>query len=230
MDLEPAAGKEAAPRHRRQEVANGCGEFFSSTTRRKSPSCFPLRYAIEATKFSPPALPPASTISSPSNAPDALVLDCSVYNMSESLFDAVRENPDQAELSVVIISDTPEEADASLRSRNAQKVVLIPKPFTGAARCKSARRAPEMNKPLWSMDDWNYLEREAVTDPKGRRWTVALMDVLDRKAIPISEQIARTSVFLRPFISHSSTTRRAACSGNGATQYCQKRRPTTKPW
>ena len=63
---------------------------------------------------------------------DALVLDCSVYNMSESLFDTVRDDPNHAGLPVVIISDTPEEADASLRSRNAQKVLLIPKPFTGA--------------------------------------------------------------------------------------------------
>jgi len=63
---------------------------------------------------------------------DALVLDCSVYNMSESLFDTVRGLPNLAELPVVIISDTPEEADASLRSRDAQKVLLIPKPFTGA--------------------------------------------------------------------------------------------------
>jgi DNA-binding response OmpR family regulator len=63
---------------------------------------------------------------------DAVVFDCSVYNMSESLFDTVRNDPNFAELPVVIISDTPEEADASLRSRNAQKVFLIPKPFTGA--------------------------------------------------------------------------------------------------
>jgi hypothetical protein len=28
------------------------------------------------------------------------------------------------------------------------------------------------------MDDWQYLEREVVTDRKGRQWTVALMDVL----------------------------------------------------
>jgi DNA-binding response OmpR family regulator len=63
---------------------------------------------------------------------DALVLDCSVYNMSESLFDVVRYDPKFAELPVVIISDTPEEADKSLRSRDAQKVMLIPKPFTGA--------------------------------------------------------------------------------------------------
>ena len=63
---------------------------------------------------------------------DAVVLDCSVFEMSASLFDAVRDHPDHAELPVVIISDTPEEADASLRSRQARRVFLIPKPFTGA--------------------------------------------------------------------------------------------------
>ena len=63
---------------------------------------------------------------------DALVLDCSSFDMSESLFDTVRDHPNHAELPVVIISDTPEEADASLRSRDARKVLLIPKPFTGA--------------------------------------------------------------------------------------------------
>lgn len=34
------------------------------------------------------------------------------------------------------------------------------------------------------MDDWQYLEREVVSDPKGRRWTVALMDVLGQKGDP----------------------------------------------
>jgi DNA-binding response OmpR family regulator len=63
---------------------------------------------------------------------DALVLDCSVFNMSESLFDTVRHHLDHAELPIVIISDTPEEADASLRSRKARRVLLIPKPFTGS--------------------------------------------------------------------------------------------------
>ena len=63
---------------------------------------------------------------------DAVVLDCSSFDMSESLFDAVRHRADHAELPVVIISDTPEEANASLRSRNARKVLLIPKPFTGS--------------------------------------------------------------------------------------------------
>jgi hypothetical protein len=38
--------------------------------------------------------------------------------------------------------------------------------------------------PLWSMDEWQYLEREVVTDPRGRRWTVALMDVLGQEGDP----------------------------------------------
>jgi DNA-binding response OmpR family regulator len=63
---------------------------------------------------------------------EAIVLDCSVYEMSESLFDAVRDDPDQQTLPVVIVSDTPEKADASLQARNAEHVLLIPKPFTGA--------------------------------------------------------------------------------------------------
>lgn len=63
---------------------------------------------------------------------DALVLDCSVFDMSESLFDIVRNDPAHADLPVVVISDTPEVADASLRSRQADHVLLIPKPFTGA--------------------------------------------------------------------------------------------------
>ena len=62
---------------------------------------------------------------------DALVLDCSVYNMSESLFDTLRDDPKHAALPVVIISDTPELADKSLNERNAENVLLIPKPFTG---------------------------------------------------------------------------------------------------
>jgi DNA-binding response OmpR family regulator len=62
---------------------------------------------------------------------DALVLDCSAFEMSEALFDSVRHHPSHAELAVVIISDTPEIADASLRARSARRVLLVPKPFTG---------------------------------------------------------------------------------------------------
>jgi two-component system phosphate regulon response regulator PhoB len=63
---------------------------------------------------------------------DALVLDCSVYEMSESLFDMVRSDPTLAELPIVVISDTPEKADRSLRAREADHVLLIPKPFTAS--------------------------------------------------------------------------------------------------
>lgn len=38
--------------------------------------------------------------------------------------------------------------------------------------------------PLWNMDEWQYVEREVVTDPKGRQWTVALMDVLGQAGDP----------------------------------------------
>ena len=63
---------------------------------------------------------------------DALVLDCTSYEMSEALFDAVRGHGGFGALPVVIISDTPEKADASLQGREAEHVLLIPKPFTGS--------------------------------------------------------------------------------------------------
>jgi len=34
------------------------------------------------------------------------------------------------------------------------------------------------------MDEWQYVEREVVADPKGRRWTIALMDVLGQEGDP----------------------------------------------
>ena len=37
---------------------------------------------------------------------------------------------------------------------------------------------------LWSMDDWQYIDRKVVTDPKGRQWSVALMDVLGQEGDP----------------------------------------------
>ena len=62
---------------------------------------------------------------------DAVVLDCSVLSNSEQLFDEIRSDPAHASLPVVLVSDTPESADRSLQSRRAQRVFLIPKPFTG---------------------------------------------------------------------------------------------------
>ena len=37
---------------------------------------------------------------------------------------------------------------------------------------------------MWSMDDWKYVQRQIVTDPKGRQWTIALMDVLGQEGDP----------------------------------------------
>jgi hypothetical protein len=38
--------------------------------------------------------------------------------------------------------------------------------------------------PAWSIDDWQYLERQIVTDPQGRKWSIALMDVLGQAGDP----------------------------------------------
>jgi hypothetical protein len=34
------------------------------------------------------------------------------------------------------------------------------------------------------MDNWQYLRSELVNDPKGRKWSVALMDVLGQEGDP----------------------------------------------
>ena len=34
------------------------------------------------------------------------------------------------------------------------------------------------------MDNWKYVERQVVTDPRGRQWSVALMDVLGQEGDP----------------------------------------------
>src|ERR1700732_3321767 len=37
---------------------------------------------------------------------------------------------------------------------------------------------------MWSMDDWQYISRDVVTDAKGNRCTIALMDVLGQEGDP----------------------------------------------
>lgn len=37
---------------------------------------------------------------------------------------------------------------------------------------------------LWSLDDWQYVRRQVVTDPEGRQWSIALMDVLGQAGDP----------------------------------------------
>ena len=68
---------------------------------------------------------------------DALVLDCSAYDMSEGLFDIVRQHPNHGELPIVIITDTPELADPSLRKRTARNVLVVPKPFAASQVAKA---------------------------------------------------------------------------------------------
>jgi CheY-like chemotaxis protein len=82
------------------------------------------------------------------NRVDALVLDCSVLEMSASLFDIVRNRPELADLPIVLISDTPEVADEALRRRHARRVLLIPKPFTGSqvARALEEMLAPDASR------------------------------------------------------------------------------------
>jgi DNA-binding response OmpR family regulator len=63
---------------------------------------------------------------------NALVLGCSTFDMSESLFDMVRDEERHASTPVVIITDTPDEAVASLRRRQARHVRIVPKPFSGS--------------------------------------------------------------------------------------------------
>jgi hypothetical protein len=37
---------------------------------------------------------------------------------------------------------------------------------------------------MWSVNDWEYVERQVVTDPRGREWSIALMDLLGQKGDP----------------------------------------------
>lgn len=64
--------------------------------------------------------------------PHAVVIDCAAFDVSESLFDTLRDDPRHAELPVVLISDTPDEALRSLRARQAQHARLVGKPFSGS--------------------------------------------------------------------------------------------------
>lgn len=45
-------------------------------------------------------------------------------------------------------------------------------------------RSVHASMALWSMDGWAYLDRQVVTDPRGRQWTVALMDLLGQQGDP----------------------------------------------
>jgi two-component system, OmpR family, phosphate regulon response regulator PhoB len=78
---------------------------------------------------------------------EAVVLDCTSYEMSEALFDAIRQRQNHAALPVVIISDTPEDAEKSLRSRKASNVLLVPKPFTAGQVAQALSQLLEQKSP-----------------------------------------------------------------------------------
>ena len=152
------------------------------------------------------------------------MLDCTIVRHERVAVRFGAPPSGSCRLPVVIISDTPEVAEESLRSRKARRVLLVPKPFTGAQVAKGSGAASGIKMPLWSMDEWQYLEREVVTDPKGRQWTVALMDVLGQEGDPdmpnklLELQYSSGRYFT---LIYSAAER---CSGNAATPLCQKRR------
>ena len=53
----------------------------------------------------------------------------------------------------------------------------------------------------WTMDDWQFLEKQVVTDPKGRNWSVALMDLLGQEGDPAipSDRLAPQDTSARYF-------------------------------
>jgi DNA-binding response OmpR family regulator len=91
-----------------------------------------LGYAVSAEGFTPTVNDLIAT-----QRADAAVFDCTAYDMSESLFDAVRAHPNHGQFPIVIITDTPEQAEPSLRSRKAQRVLLVVKPFTASQVAKA---------------------------------------------------------------------------------------------
>ena len=122
LDLEPSAGKKAEiARQLRREVSVRLPRILliDDTPEIAELLSFALRdrgFEVYATGFTDSV----NELIEEQKA-DALVFDCTVYNMSESLFDTVRSDPKHAELPVVIISDTPEIADKSLRERDAKR-------------------------------------------------------------------------------------------------------------
>jgi hypothetical protein len=51
-------------------------------------------------------------------------------------------------------------------------------------RLKPAPLGIKVYMASWSMDNWRYVERRTVTDPKGKQWSVALMDILGQEGDP----------------------------------------------
>ena len=94
------------------------------------------------------------------------MLDCSVFEMSEALFDSVRHHP--------ITPNSPSSSSVTRRKkptracvRGKRKESCWSQNHSPDRRSPSAGPTAGINMPLWSMDEWQYVEREVVTDPKG---------------------------------------------------------------
>jgi hypothetical protein len=57
-------------------------------------------------------------------------------------------------------------------------------PPARATKGRTDTKQIEVAMASWSMDNWRYVERQSVTDPKGRQWSVALMDILGQEGDP----------------------------------------------
>ena len=67
------------------------------------------------------------------------------------------------------------------------------------------------------MDDWRYVEREVVTDPKGRQWSIALMDVLGQEGDPdMPNKMLELQYSSGRYFTLIYSDERRRCSGNAA--------------
>ena len=55
---------------------------------------------------------------------------------------------------------------------------------TSSKEAPAPRERRETKMASWSMDNWRYVERQSVTDPKGAQWSIALMDILGQEGDP----------------------------------------------
>jgi len=142
----------------------------------------------------------------------ALVLDCTAFDMSEALFDSVRHHPDHAELPVVIISDTPEQAEASLAFAKGAQSSAGSGNHLPARRSDAPRAAACINMPLWSMDECNSGTRGRHRPKAGSGPSTD--DVLASKAIPTCQISCSNSSTQPAAFTHCLRSTAGRCSAS----------------
>src|SRR4029077_2386695 len=91
---------------------------------------------------------------------------------------------------------TPDSKTVHRRPRRA-RAGAAPEPVRGGSRTPSHQSAQSLitnptnphspiptHLTMWSIDDWKYVARTQVADPKGRDWSVAVMDLLGQDGHP----------------------------------------------